>query len=158
MLKVQARTIGFFVSAFLGGMAAQGLMAASPAFAGKAWERFFAVADTTNPAGIQSFVQFGATVQQFHDPSGKIRLQLGTYGAKGDSGSPMIALVDDQGNQRVLLTLRGAKQLPVLILRDVKMNDRVVLGLEASGLGEEPFMSTYDASGAETVQFNRLQK
>ena len=157
MLKMSVRTAGFFMSAFLGGMVAQGLMVAAPAFAEKAWGRFFAVVDVTNPVGIQTFVQNGATVQQFHDPSGNVRLQMGTYGAKGDLGNPMITLLDDKGQQRILLTLRGTAQLPALILRDEKMKDRVILGLENTGLGQEPFMSTYDSSGVETVRFNHLK-
>lgn len=157
------RLAGFFFFAFLGGMAAQMLIHVAPVLASQqVWGRILVVNDPeTNRYGVQTFVQRGGTAQKFHDPAGIGRLQMGTYGSNpdgntGEQGMPMFALSDSQGRVRVLLRLRGESQTPVLIFRDSDLKDRMVLGLEDNA-GQEPYLTTYDSSGQQTVRFNKLQ-
>ena len=152
------RTAGFFLCAFLGGMAAQLLLTAVPAQAlgASSWERFFMVKDADNPFGVQTFVQNGGSASKFFDPSGQVRLQMGTYPTGPDAGMPLIALTDEKGKMRVILRLRGERQVPVLIFKDAQERDRLVMGLE-DVIGEEPYMTTYDAAGQPIVRFNKLR-
>ncbi len=147
----------------MGGMAAQMLISVAPVLASQqVWGRILVVNDPdTNRYGVQTFVQRGGTAQKFHDPAGIGRLQMGTYGstsdgATGEQGQPMIALSDSQGRVRALLRLRGEQQSPVLIFRDSDMRDRMVLGLEDNA-SQEPYLTTYDGAGQQTVRFNKLQ-
>ena len=152
-------TAGFFLCAFLGGMTAQMMFVALPAQAlEKQWERFFMIQDKeNNPFGIQTYTQNGGTAQKYFDPRGQVRMQIGTYpNGTPEAGQPLLAMTDENGNDRSVLRLRGERQVPVLVFKDANNKDRLIMGLEDS-LGEEPYLTTYDSSGQPLVRFSKLR-
>ncbi len=85
-------------------------------------------------------------------PDGKDRIQIATYTAAHERGLPLVALFDNRSRLRMLLRLAGSNESPVLIFKDRRGSDRIVLGLGLSG-EEEPFLSTTDRSGKKTNHF-----
>lgn len=149
--------VGFFLCAFLGGITAQLIISTAPAQAfGESWQRFMTIKDEENPYGVQTFVQRGGTAQKFFDPSGQVRLQMGTYPNGPDAGLPMIALTDEKGRIKVVLRLSGERQVPTLAFKDGNGKDRLIMGLEDM-MGEEPYLTTYDSSGQPLIRFNKLR-
>ncbi len=154
---ISLRFVGLFFAAFLGGMSAQMLMTFTPAWAETIWESYFSIRDpSTNNFGIQAFAQNGGTALKFLDKNGTERIQIGTYGPGPDQGNPLLALSDDKGKIRALLRLEGKYQSPTLVLKDSDSKVRFIVGLE-NELGEEPYMTTYDSSGQQTIRFNKLK-
>jgi len=53
----------------------------------------------------------------------------------------------------MLLRLAGSNESPVLVIKDRKGTDRLVLGLDLNGENEEPFLATFDAQGQKHLVF-----
>jgi len=84
-------------------------------------------------------------------PDGRERVQIGTYPSAGERGLPLVGLFDNGSHLRLLLRLAGPQESPVLIFKDRRGRDRMVLGLGLND--EEPFLSTADAGGKKTNVF-----
>jgi hypothetical protein len=81
---------------------------------------------------------------------GKQRIQLGSYDgsySKSEKGLPLIGFSDNQGGLRMLFRLAGSNESPVLVFKDRKHRDRMVIGLSLNGNSEEPFIAFFDKSG-----------
>ena len=137
--------------AFAGGFAAQVMLTSTPSEAASRMS-YFLLGDDALPKGLEAYVYQGSPGQNFYAADGKIRLQLGTYTAPGEKGLPLVSLNDNKGDIRMLLRLAGPNEAPVLIFKDKNHRDRMVMGLSLSG-EEEPFLATYDSSGAKTNVF-----
>lgn len=141
---------------FLGGMAVNGLflMGTSTATAqDDPPPGFFSVFDRKNSKGIEIYVYDGQPVQNVYGPDGKVRIQMGLYNAPGEAGLPLLGLSDNQGQLKLLFRLAGKNESPVLILKDNRQRDRIVMGLGLNDAGQEPFLATYDKNGKKTVVF-----
>ena len=83
-------------------------------------------------------------------PDGKQRIQLGSYDgshSKSEKGLPLIGLSDNRGDLRLLFRLAGSNESPVLVFKDKKHRDRMVIGMALNDRGEEPFIAFFDKSG-----------
>jgi hypothetical protein len=123
----------------------------TPVFASTITQRpvnFHQVSDVKNGKGIQMYINDGQPGQIFYGNDGRIRLQLGTYGAEGERGLPLIGLSDNKGRLRLLLRLFGSNESPVLVMKDNTGRDRLVMGLAFSGPSQEPFIVVTDSKGA----------
>jgi len=103
----------------------------------------------------------GAPIQEFFGADGTRRLQVGTYQGEespsSDAGLPLISLMDRQGQMRMLFRItQGKNQSPVMVLKDSKGNDRVVLGLAINADSEEPFLAYYDKLGGKHLVFGNF--
>lgn len=103
----------------------------------------------------------GRTIQDFYGTDGTLRLQLGTY--PGDPATnpeatlPLITLSDKNGRLRMLLRVAaGNNQSPILVMKDTKGKDRVVLGLDLNGADEEPFLAYFDKYGGKHLVFGNF--
>jgi hypothetical protein len=133
------------IFSFLGGFAAQAILATHPSFASSMLS-YFNISDAGNRKGIELYVNDSSPAQNFYAADGKIRLQMGTYTATGERGLPLIAMSDNKGNIKMLFRLAGANESPVIIMKDNQQRDRVVMGLGLSG-DESPFLSIIDSAG-----------
>ena len=82
-----------------------------------------------------------------YGPGRNPRLQMGTYSQSGEKGLPFIGLSDNKGKLRFLFRLYGQNESPVLIFKDTRGQDRMVLGLGFSAGDEAPFIASIDESG-----------
>jgi hypothetical protein len=82
-----------------------------------------------------------------YGPDNNPRLQMATYSAKGERGLPLIGFSDNKGGLRLLFRLAGRNESPVLVFKDKKHQDRMVIGLGMTDRGEEPFIAFFDKSG-----------
>lgn len=80
-------------------------------------------------------------------PDGKQRMQLGSYNGSSERGQPFIGLSDHRGDLRLLFRLAQNNESPVLVFKDRKHRDRMVIGLALNDKGEEPFIAFFDKSG-----------
>ena len=83
-----------------------------------------------------------------HD--GGERVQVGTYSghhSAAEKGLPIMGLSDNRAKLRLLLRLAGQNESPVLVFKDRKGRDRIVLGLALHDAGEEPFLAYFDREG-----------
>ncbi len=88
-------------------------------------------------------------------PDGKQRIQLGSYVQPHEKGLPLIAFMDNGQKLRLLFRLAGKNQSPVLIFKDKKGRDRIVLGLGLRDSGEEPFLAIYDEDMDKDMVFGK---
>lgn len=100
----------------------------------------------------------GPPIQEFYGIEGNSRLQIGTFAgdeaSSGDAGLPLITLKDRNGQLRLLFRIaQGKNQSPVMVMKDSKGNDRIVMGLAVNADGEEPFMAYFDKSGGRRMVF-----
>jgi len=89
---------------------------------------------------------------------GEQRLGLGTYDgsyAKSETGLPFVGLSDNRQGLRLLFRLAGKNESPVLVFKDTRHRDRMVIGLGMSDAGEEPFIAFFDASGKKHLLMGR---
>ncbi len=133
------------VCSFAGGFA--GMLFSGHRAEAQQQESFFAVSDAKNPKGVNTYVSDGQGGQIFYGENGLMRLQMGTYNGPGERGLPLLALSDNGGHIRMLLRLAGDNESPVLIMKDKKGSDRLVMGLGLSDAKQEPFLSITDSSG-----------
>lgn len=104
-------------------------------FAGHMWTN---AAEAQNPATRPLF---------FYGDDGRPRLQLGMYTAAYEKDLPLVGLSDNAGRLRMLFRLAGESQSPVIIMKDRKGQDRLVMGLDLGGDEDAPFLSVIDADG-----------
>lgn len=90
-------------------------------------------------------------------PDGRMRIQAGTYDAPGEKGLPIIGLSDNRDQLRLLFRLAGTNESPVLVMKDKKGSDRLVMGLGMNGASEEPFIEIVDDRGRRTELVSRLK-
>lgn len=86
-------------------------------------------------------------------PDGKDRIQIATYEAAGERGLPLVGLFDNRSQLRLLLRLAGTNESPVVVMKDRRGRDRLVMGLGMSG-EEKPFLVTTDEQGRKTDLLN----
>lgn len=139
-------TCGF---GFLGGVFSQQFF--SSGFAIAAGEQLKAFADSSGLTRLDIGVYNDSPVQDFYGEDGKPRIQLGTYTEEGEKGLPLAAFADNNGNIRLLLRLAGQNQSPVIIMKDSKGSDRIVMGLSLSDESEDPFLTYTDKNGTHTL-------
>ncbi len=78
------------------------------------------------------------------------RVQVGTYSghySAAENGLPLVGLFDNRTKLRLLLRLAGPNESPVLVFKDGKGSDRMVLGLALHDSDEEPFLAYFDREG-----------
>lgn len=100
----------------------------------------------------------GPPIQEFYGEDGTVRLQLGTYkgyeGVTPDSGLPLLSLMDNEGKLRLLLRVtQGKNKSPVLVMKDSKGADRIIMGMAINAEGEEPFLAWFDKLGGKHLVF-----
>jgi hypothetical protein len=79
-------------------------------------------------------------------------VQVGTYSghySATEEGLPLVGLFDNAEKLRLLLRLAGPNESPVLVFKDGKGHDRMVLGLALNDAGEEPFLAYFDREGVK---------
>ena len=112
--------------AFAGGAVSEQLFTSKAASAAaEELKEFF---DQSGKKRLDIGVFNNAAIQDFYGEDGQPRLQFGTYTAAGEKGLPMAAFSDNNGHIRLLLRLAGSNQSPVIILKDSKGSDRIVMG------------------------------
>jgi hypothetical protein len=85
----------------------------------------------------------------FYDTSGRNRLVLGLY-APAESEYPFVVLNDGQQQAAGIFRLFGAKETPVVVLKN-KGRDRSIYGLNPGST--EPFLANYANDGTKTSAF-----
>lgn len=85
-------------------------------------------------------------------PDGRDRVQIATYTAASERGLPLVGLFDNRSQLRLLLRLAGTNESPVIVMKDQRGRDRLVLGLGLNGSGD-PFCSITDTQGRKTDVF-----
>jgi hypothetical protein len=145
---------GMLLAAFLGGLCSQFVFSDVYAQHGETVTDQIFVYTPQGAVGGQIYTipGTGAAVV-LNDAAGHQRLQLGTYNQGAEQGLPLIGLTDNNGHLKMLLRLAGENQSPVLIFKDNKGVDRIVMGLGLSDAGEEPFLSYVDKNGTKTNVF-----
>jgi len=145
MKKNICLTLSICFFAFLGGFAAQILLASHSSVAASMLS-YFNVNDSKNSKGIEMYVSDASPAQNFYAADGKIRLQFGTYVAAGERGLPLIAMSDNKGDIKMLFRLAGANESPIIIMKDNQHRDRMVMGLGLNG-DDAPFLSIINEKG-----------
>jgi len=90
-------------------------------------------------------------------PEGGMRIQAGTYDQPSEKGLPLIGMSDNKDHLRLLFRLAGSNESPVLVMKDKKGADRLVMGLGMNGVSEEPFIEIVDDRGSKTDLVARLK-
>jgi len=85
----------------------------------------------------------------FYDTSGRNRLVLGLY-APAESEYPFVVLNDGQQHAAGIFRLFGAKETPVVVLKN-QGRDRSIYGLNPGST--EPFLANYSNDGLKTSAF-----
>lgn len=83
-----------------------------------------------------------------------LRLQLGTYDgsvSRSEKGLPLVGLSDNGQRLRFLLRLAGKNESPVLVFKDTRGADRMVIGLRLADGSQEPFIATFDRNGKKQL-------
>src|SRR4029077_10036404 len=88
----------------------------------------------------------------FYDTAGRNRLVLGLY-AVSESEHPFVVLNDTQQHAAGIFRLFGARETPVVVLKN-KGRDRSVYGLNPNSL--EPFLVNYSSDGRKTSAFGEF--
>lgn len=96
----------------------------------------------------------GAPIFIYGD-DGQVRIQMGTYSAAGERGLPLVGLGDNHGHIRMLFRLAGPNESPVIIMKDTKGVDKLVMGLDLSDPAQAPFLSVIDANGQKQNLFGK---
>lgn len=145
-------------AAFIGGFATSYILAgASEARAARVQTSFYRVADRYNHKGVEMYVDKGSPGQVFYDMDEGMRLQMGLYPPSPQNPPkeidlPLMALSDQGGEIRLLYRLDGlgTNNSPLIIMKDSKGQNRLIMGLALTDEGEEPFLATYDVAGRQT--------
>ncbi|MEZ0262295.1 MAG: hypothetical protein ACAH80_14910 [Alphaproteobacteria bacterium] len=90
--------------------------------------------------------------QNIYGEDGKLRLQFGTYTGEvreNEKGLPTMTLYDNEGLLRLLFRLDGPTQGPLIIMKDKKQRNRVIMGLDIWDEDEEPFLAIWDKDGKQ---------
>lgn len=100
-------------------------------------------------------------MQNFYGANSMVRLQLGIYpgeeGPVGDAGLPEITFSDRAGRVRMLLRLaQGNNQAPILVMKDTKGKDRVLLGTSFADEDEDAFLVYFDKYGVKHNVFGKF--
>ncbi|MEW6201593.1 MAG: hypothetical protein AB1546_06440 [bacterium] len=66
-----------------------------------------------------------ATLYQVVDKDGNIKIQIGT----GDDGQPLLALFDDSGQRREVMSITSSGEEPIMVLIDNNSSPRMVFGV-----------------------------
>lgn len=158
MRLIQLAVVG--LCSFAGGFAAQYTMGQAIAVgnagvhtlsdSGTAMHQY---SDDAGRSRVDIGVMHGSPMQDFYGEDGQLRLQMGTYSAAGEAGLPLVGLSGNHTNLKMLLRLAGSNESPVLIMKDNQQRDRIVLGLDLSGSGQEPFMAYFDQGGGKHMVF-----
>ena len=96
----------------------------------------------------------GGAVLNLLSAEGDLRLQLGTYDgsvSRSEKGLPLVGLSDNGRRLRLLLRLAGKNESPVLVFKDTRGADRMVIGLGLAEESEEPFIATFDRNGKKQL-------
>jgi hypothetical protein len=156
MIKPLFRLIFIGLCAFLGGAAVQIAFLSVPTSADtQKPTNYQALFDTLNQKGVETFVYLGQPTQKFYGENGKVRIQIGTYEAAGDRGQPMISLSDKQGHERLLLRLAGPNESPVMLFKDDKGKNRLIIGLDTANPNQDAMISILDKDGKRTSLINK---
>jgi len=83
------------------------------------------------------------------DENGKMRIQMATY----EDGVPLFALNDHKNRTRGLYRLAGKNHSPVIVMKDSKGKDRIVMGLDLTNEKENPFLAYFDEKGKKHMAF-----
>jgi hypothetical protein len=137
------------VFAFAGGALSQQIFISKTAIA--AADEIKAFFDQSGTKRLDLGVFNNSPIQDFYGEDGQPRLQFGTYTASGEKGLPLVSLSDNQGHIRLLLRLAGSNQSPVIIFKDSKGSDRILMGLALNDASEEPFLTYTDKTGSHTL-------
>jgi hypothetical protein len=156
-MNFRGRVIFLFLTlaaGFSGGVLAQLSFAPSPAMAGSGQSLSANSIYIQDAKGKQQALFWGQSngggMISLMGPDGKQRIQLGSYDgsySKSEKGLPLIGFSDNQGGLRMLFRLAGSNESPVLVFKDRKHRDRMVIGLSLNGNSEEPFIAFFDKSG-----------
>jgi hypothetical protein len=141
---------------FLGGVVSQPLMRAGVSLAqGESPDRVF-FRDQNGRTRLDLGVVNGQPLQNLYGDDGRLRMQFGTYSEEvsaNEKGMPFITFSGNNGHLKMLLRVAGPNESPVLVMKDNRGNDRIVLGLSLGDPGEEPFLATFDKDGAKRMIF-----
>lgn len=148
--------------AFLGGITSDQLFKSSEAFAQGILNNTQVFNDAYGRRRIDiDTSRSGAPIQDFYGQTGTLRLQLGTYAGDEkpgeEAGLPLVGLSDLQGRLRMLFRLaKGKNQSPVLVMKDSRGKDRVILGTALNDGDEEPFLAYIDKNGTKHMVFGEF--
>jgi hypothetical protein len=156
-MNFRGRMIFLFLTlatGFSGGVLAQLLFSPSTAFAGSGQNLSAKSIEIMDENGKKAGVLWshpdaGGLISLLA-PDGKQRIQLGICDgsvSKSEKGLPLIGLMDNKGALRLLFRLAGKNESPVLVFKDTKHRDRMVIGLGMNDKSEEPFIAIIDKSG-----------
>ncbi|QQG35248.1 MAG: hypothetical protein HYS17_06690 [Micavibrio aeruginosavorus] len=145
------------MAAFIGGFGVNGMLAGTGmAEEIRARTNFFRVADAYNRKGIEMYVDRGSPGQVFYDMDEGMRLQMGIYPPNPqhppkEIDLPLMALSDQGGEIRLLCRLDGigTNNSPLVIMKDSKGQNRLIMGLALADEGEEAFLTAFDAAGKQ---------
>lgn len=136
--------------AFAGGIFSDQLL--RPAFADIAERGFARFFDGQSRNRMDLGVHNGQPMQNLYGEDGKLRLQFGTYSGEvraNEKGLPTVTLYDNEGLLRLLFRLDGPNQGPLIIMKDKKQKNRVIMGLDIWDGDEEPFLAIWDKDGKQ---------
>jgi hypothetical protein len=94
----------------------------------------------------------GTPLQDFYDQNNALRMQFGIYlgDMRGDErGLPFASLNDNNGLLKLLLRLDRRNNAPLVILKDSKGANRVIMGLALYDEGQDPFLLYLDKDGTK---------
>lgn len=104
--------------------------------------------DDKNRIRMDIGVMNGQPLQDLYGADGKLRLQFGTYGGNShETGLPSFTMYDNSGRLRMLFRLDGPNEAPLLIMKDKKGRDRLILGLDLWNEKEGAFLVLFDENG-----------
>lgn len=162
MRKLLLQTVLVCSFAFLGGVVSDQLLRpresfaqADLAIAGKEAVKMYEIfRDSEGHKRIDLDASKNFPLQDFYGEKEALRLQMGTYPGKEDvkneAGLPFISLTDRGGRVRLLLRLAyGKNESPIMVMKDTKGKDRLLLGLNMNSPEEEPFLTYYDKFGVK---------
>lgn len=108
--------------------------------------------DTEGRIRMDQGVHKNQLQQNIYGEDGKLRLQFGTYTGEvreNEKGLPVMTLYDNEGLLRLLFRLDGPTQGPLIIMKDKKQRNRVIMGLDIWDEDEEPFLAIWDKDGKQ---------
>jgi hypothetical protein len=140
----------FVACSLMGGMASRSLKP-HQVFSGQ----FHAEAVFSDAGGRPSQV-FSATpepVESMIGPEGGPRLEMGLEQESVAGETPFLKFSNNRGELRVVYRLKGTEDEPLIVMKDRRGRDRIVIGLDERDAGEEPFLALLDADGAAHMVF-----
>jgi hypothetical protein len=138
------------ICAFAGGVFSdQYLRPAQADSAERGTARFY---DSDNRIRMDQGVFKNQLQQNIYGEDGKLRLQFGTYTGEvreNEKGLPTMTFYDNNGLLRLLFRLDGPNQGPLIIMKDKKQQNRVIMGLDIWDADEEPFLAIWNKDGKQ---------